>query len=77
MGSSDQVRCRARVSKHCEHGHVMPEEFDPWREDGTYEKDTDTVICDPCYLVVCKVTPSGRGLHHELPAALDRIREAA
>lgn len=75
------INCRAQVAKGCYDG--QPESLvygdgNPITDDGTWQKDgcgCETIICDACYLLLCQYTPSGRGLSHELDAALQACLE--
>ena len=44
------------------------------RDDGTYDDATNTLICDHCYTALMEITPSGRGLTHELDASAAILR---
>lgn len=49
----DTIRCRANLTEACQRGKPSKyENPDGWREDGTYDKATDTIICTPCYMAV-------------------------
>lgn len=72
------IRCRAKVSDDCLHGRSTRLQFGdelPLDEDGTFVADADggTIVCDACYMKICPLTPSGRGLHHELQAVIERL----
>jgi hypothetical protein len=46
------IHCRRRSSRDCYNGipaSEIYEDGDP-AEDGTYDPDTDTVVCDACYI---------------------------
>lgn len=76
--TSDRIKCRARVADDCLHGcqpDLVYEDGD-MTEDGTYQEHDRTLICEPCYVVVMEFSPSGRGLHSELPVAIARARQA-
>lgn len=51
---SELIRCRAKLGKGCNHGEedlaVENPTLDPWRDDRTYDKTTDTIVCDWCFL---------------------------
>lgn len=64
------VRCRAKLESDCLDGQQGP----PMQGDGTF--DGETIVCDPCYAKACLLTPSGAGLNHELPVAIDAYRQA-
>jgi hypothetical protein len=74
------IVCRARVDPECYHGQPTAVQFLdenlPMTEDGTYENDGEggSVVCDPCYIRVAPLTPSGRALLHELPEAIRMAR---
>jgi hypothetical protein len=40
--------------------------------DGTF--DGESIVCDPCYMVVMRNSPSGRGLHAEIEATIEKVR---
>jgi hypothetical protein len=66
------IACRARVSAGCLQDKPSSAQFGydaELHEDGTF--DGSTIVCDPCYVELMPKTPSGRGLLHELPAAID------
>ncbi len=67
-----RYRCRGRVAVPCYHGHVAPVD---WREDGTYQESSDTVLCDSCYVAIMDASPSGRGLADEILGTLQLLRE--
>lgn len=67
----ERIVCRARLGDGCLHGQLMSKmlgEPGPMSEDGTY--DGASVVCDSCYVRLIPRTPSGKGLHHELDAAI-------
>ena len=70
------IRCRAQVVIACLDGQPTSRQFFgddlPMDEDGTF--DGETLVCDPCYVALMPLTPSGKGLHHELDAAIERAR---
>lgn len=67
------IICRARVSRDCFHGHPSEAQFgEDLPLDGTF--DGTSIVCDACYVKLMPLTPSGRALHHELPAAIERAR---
>ena len=48
------IRCRARVHSDCHHGR-SEDAVDPYysmAEDGTYDPDSQSVVCTPCYVYV-------------------------
>lgn len=48
-----RIICRSRVSDHCLNRHPTSAQFSedlPQSEDATYERDSGTIICDPCYM---------------------------
>ena len=69
------ITCRAKVTDGCLDGkatvHQFGEDIDQ-DEDGTFLDGT--IICDYCYMRLMPLTASGRGLHHELPDAIERAR---
>lgn len=72
------IVCRARVSEDCYQGRPTSVQFGkdlPLDEDGTF--DGRSIVCDACYVTLMPLTPSGRGLHHELDAAIADARKAA
>ena len=74
---SHLVACRAQSTARCLHGQPTTEAFGedlPLAEDGTFDALTATIVCDPCYVRLMPLTPSGRGLHHELDAAIAAAR---
>lgn len=76
MEEAHIISCRARVSGECLHGEPAVRQFSadlPMSEDGTF--DGESVVCDPCYLLLLPRTRSGRGLSHELPEAIRSYRE--
>ena len=52
----DPIQCRARLRQDCAHNDEEATERrvasvgNGWRQDGTYERATDTIVCDPCYV---------------------------
>lgn len=72
----DTIQCRAQISPGCNHGEPYniasgdPDAIPA--DDGTW--DGQTIICDPCYVTLMPLTPSGRGLTHELPNAIALAR---
>lgn len=74
------VTCRAQVSENCLHGKPDSSEGG-WWEDGTYAETPDhpegSIVCDPCYIVLMPLTPSGKGLTDELPEAIEEARRRA
>jgi hypothetical protein len=78
MADRYTISCRAQVVPECYHGAPTRKQFAedlPQSEDGTY--DGSTIVCDPCYIALMPLTPSGRGQHHELPAAIEKARRGA
>ena len=68
-----RIACRGRIAKACLNG--QPEEVafeEGMSEDGTF--DGQSIVCDPCYVALMPLTPSGRGLLAELPAAIAAAR---
>lgn len=75
MTKDQIIVCRARVSERCLQGKPMSTmvgEPGSMAEDGTY--DGSSIVCDSCYVALMPLTPSGRGLTHELPAAIAKAR---
>jgi hypothetical protein len=82
------ICCRAKVSAGCFDGQPTARQFFgddlPQDEDGTYqpsEVDAErgdpakgTIVCDPCYIALMPLTPSGKGLNSELPEAIEAAR---
>ncbi len=74
------IRCRAKISPACYDGKPTSTQFfgedEPLTGDGTWLRDDKggTIVCDPCYLGLMPLTPSGRALNHELPDAIVRAR---
>jgi len=69
--SAHIISCRARVASSCLDGQPTRKQFGdnlPMAEDGTY--DGASIVCDACYIALMPLTPSGRGLNHELGAAI-------
>lgn len=67
------IRCRARVSHYCEHGRPVSDVYEApdWeKEDGTYNRLSETVVCNQCYVKLMPLTPSGQALNHELELAI-------
>ena len=58
------LRCRARVATACYNGR----RFTGWREDGTYRRSDDTIVCDACYIALG--TPEKRYLERAIIQAL-------
>jgi hypothetical protein len=48
-----EIKCRAKVSPSCYHGRseagIYPDGAD---DDGTYNEEDGTVVCDPCYIAI-------------------------
>lgn len=76
------IHCRVRIDPDCYHGHLTVFQFGedlPLSHDSTYRECTNddlpipggTIICDACYCALIPLTPSGRGLSHELDAAIE------
>lgn len=48
---TDLIRCRAKVSDSCYDGRPAAGIYDDGQqEDGTWDAETDTIVCDPCYI---------------------------
>lgn len=73
--SDHRVVCRAQTHSRCLDGqptrHAFGEDL-PLAEDGTF--DGESIVCDPCYIGLMPLTPSGNGLLAELPAAIAAVR---
>lgn len=72
------IVCRARVSAACLHEQPTAGQFGedgPLSEDGTF--DGTSIVCDPCYIALMPLTPSGQALNHELPDAISQARKGA
>ncbi len=74
------IRCRAKIAGGCADGDTTTMAWGEdlsIMEDGTFVSDGNggTVICDACYIRLMPLTPSGRGLNHELASALAKFRE--
>ena len=72
-----QIHCRARVTGECLDGQPTAVQFGEdvsMAEDGTF--DGRSIVCDACYIALMPLTPSRRGLNHELPAVIAQAREA-
>lgn len=68
------IICRARLVDACQHGR------DPIRglsvkDDGTYDPEDQTIVCDECYSAIMPFTRSGQALLDEIPAAVAHYRE--
>jgi hypothetical protein len=70
---SDPIQCRARLEPDCAHNDEdatrrrRESVGDDWREDGTYQRSTGTIVCDSCYswllpIIVALPTQRGREL---------------
>ena len=82
MDAMNTITCRARVSAGCLNGFAVTAQFGedlPLSEDGTYIPDSagGTIVCDPCYIRLMPLTPSGMGLNKELDDAIATLREGA
>lgn len=64
------IQCRARITPQCMDG----KERKHWRDDGTYDMGSDSIVCDPCYIMAMIHSPSGQGLNEELPDTIRAIR---
>ena len=70
------IKCRAKVSHECLDGKPTELQFGedgPLGLDGTY--DGESIVCDCCYVELMPLTPSGAGLHAELPEAIATYHE--
>jgi len=71
------IVCRAKVSPECYDGDPTERQFGedlPMREDGTYDWMGNTIVCDPCYIMLLPFTKSGMGDYNELPQAIYHLR---
>lgn len=53
MTMPDPLHCRAQVHDACYHGRTDTKVVyggDSWRTDGTYLAESDSVVCDACYI---------------------------
>lgn len=67
--------CRAHLTWDCPLVLLADDdEDDDPRDDGTYDRQTNTAICDACYAVLTARTPSGQGRAHELDSAAAVLR---
>lgn len=70
------IKCRAKLSNICLDGQPTTKQFEgqdlPLSEDGTF--DGDTIVCDPCFIVIMPYSPSGRALRPEIEEAIDQAR---
>lgn len=70
------IKCRAKLSPRCLDGEASGAQFGgenlPLHEDGTF--DGETIVCDPCYVILVPMSPSGAGLKHELDETIDIAR---
>ena len=77
MADNTPLRCRAQVSDACRHG--TPSCLASWDSEYTMEEDGtwwgQSVVCDPCYIMLMPLTPSGQGLNSELPFAIALARD--
>lgn len=54
----DPIICRSHKSNGCYNGRTMVSVYgnefkdEDWRDDGTYDPDTGTIVCDPCYMAI-------------------------
>ena len=72
-----KIVCRAKVHPSCFDGKPSSAQFGrdlPLYEDGTY--DGTSIVCDRCYVVVMRYSPSGMGLNRELDAAIKLARKS-
>lgn len=72
------IDCRAMLEDDCLHCRPLSAQAEDMRrmsEDRTWDPETRTIICDPCYVRLVIFTPSQQGLTAELPAALRFYRE--
>lgn len=70
------INCRAQVHPDCLDGKPSATQFFgedlTLDEDGTYRSFDNSIVCDPCYIHIMPLTPSGQGLMGELDAAISR-----
>lgn len=54
MRDEDPIRCRAKFDDACHDEEACLSldnpNLDPWRDDRTYDADSDTIVCDHCFL---------------------------
>lgn len=63
------IRCRARVSPDCHQGKDETLIYeDGMAEDGTYDRESQSVVCTPCYIDI------GMPLLDEIPRAISEAR---
>lgn len=71
------IYCRAQICAECLDGKPTADQFFgedlPQWEDGTYREFDSSIVCDPCYVKLIPLTPSGQGLTNELDAAIAEI----
>ena len=71
--------CRAQVAPDCLNGRPIEEcgyEKPLYElEDGTYESVSMSVVCNPCYVDLMPLTPSGQALLHELDTAIKHVHD--
>jgi hypothetical protein len=72
---SEILRCRAQVVDACKDGELSSTVGFDYRmgEDGTW--DGRSVVCDPCFVALMPLTPSGLSLNEELPFAIAVARD--
>lgn len=67
------INCRAQICDDCLDGKPTAVQFFgedlPLTEDGTFRGFDKSIVCDPCYVKLVPLTPSGHGLVHELDEA--------
>jgi T5orf172 domain len=67
--------CRAHLTWDCPLVLLADhDEDDDPRDDGTYDRQTNTVICNACYAVLTARTPSGQGRAQEVDSAAAVLR---
>jgi hypothetical protein len=72
-----RITCRARVAPNCLNGQPTSRQFGadiPMSNDNTYEDHTQSIVCDPCYVMIVPMTPSGKGLLYELEPVINDLR---
>jgi hypothetical protein len=79
---SATIRCRAKLGDvECMDGQLMTfvnednelEAIEP-SDDGTYESESGTIVCDACYVALMPFTLSQRALNEELDEAIGVYR---
>lgn len=85
MSGGQTIHCRARLVDDCLDGEPTVRQFgapgpgelpEPQSADGTYDPETNSIVCDACYMALGPYTASGRVTSAELPGAIERARAA-